>query len=60
MPYYFEIKAQMYKLWPGQSQFMIILSFDLKVTFKQPEQMFQMALLSSRTTIVLNYFEIHA
>ena len=37
----------MQKLWPGQSQFMTILFFELSVTltFNLPEQMFQMALL---------------
>ena len=37
---HFEIHAKMYKLWPGQAQFMTILTF----TFKLPEKMFQMAL----------------
>ena len=43
MQNHFEIHAKMYKLWPGQAQFMTILT-SVTLTFNLPEKMFQMAL----------------
>ena len=55
--------ALMYKLWPWQGQFMTILSFDLQVwplPSTYVNKYFKGNFYYSKTTTVLNYFEIHA
>ena len=63
VPNYFEIHAWMYTFWPGQAQFMTILSFDLQVwpwPSNYLNKCFKRLFYSSKTTIVPYYFEIHA
>ena len=53
MQNYFEIHAEMYKLWPRQAQYMYIDHFDLyltpvTLTFNLTKKMFQLALLLLR------------
>ena len=63
MQNYFEIHAYMYKLWPGQAQYMYD-HFDLyltpvTLTFNLPKKCFKWHFSSSRATTVPNRFEIH-
>ena len=63
MQNHFEIHAKMYKLWPGQAQFMTILTFIWPL-WPRPstylKKCFKWHYSSSRTKTMRNYFEIHA